>query len=313
LAFIQRFIILTENFLTSESFGIYLATGGIMVNKFIGVSLVLSLLLVQYSFAQKTVKDLKYHHLQNYCWMRLAEIIPEVTDRVIVPTGTIESHGVVAIGSDNIVPENIADSIWNRCNALIAPTVNYGFTGMSVSKFPGSITIRENILEEYLYDIFSGLVQAGFKNILILTGHGGNTDATKRAMIRVHAETGAHFMAVEWWKIGLNITNEVYGAKAQQPGHGDLEEAALNISSEPGFVDKEIYEKLGKDNIGRAGAEEGVALMPAWATMRLPAEGMGYINFDVHKAQQYTQKKADLIATTFLEAVKRWEMMEKWK
>jgi hypothetical protein len=57
----------------------------------------------------------------------------------------------------------------------------------------------------------------------------------------------------------------------------------------------------------------GLALMPAWATMRLPAEGMGYINFDVHQAQQYTQKKADLIASTFLEAVKRWEMMEKWK
>ena len=27
----------------------------------------------------------------------------------------------------------------------------------------------------------------------------------------------------------------------------------------------------------------------------------------------YTQKKADFIADTFLEAVKRWEMMESWK
>ena len=34
--------------------------------------------------ALKKVEDLKYHHMQNYCWMRLAEIVPEITDRVIL-------------------------------------------------------------------------------------------------------------------------------------------------------------------------------------------------------------------------------------
>ena len=132
-------------------------------------------------------------------------------------------------------------------------------------------------------------------------------------MTRVHLETHAHFMIVEWWEIGFDITNEVYGAKAQQPGHGDLEEAALNISNDPGLVDKEIYERLGKDNIGRAGADPGFGMMPAWATQRLPEEGMGYLNFDVEKAEEYTQKKADLIADTFLEAIRRWQMMDSWK
>jgi hypothetical protein len=48
----------------------------------------------------------------------------------------------------------------------------------------------------------------------------------------------------------------------------------------------------------------------SWATTRYPDEGEGYLNFDVKKAQEYTQKKADYIADVFLEAVKRWEMME---
>jgi creatinine amidohydrolase len=283
------------------------------MKRFICLCSILFLTLPAILFAQKTVQDLPYYQLQNYCWMRLAEIVPEVTDRVILPTGTLESHGVVAIGSDNIIPENMADLIWKKCNALVAPTINYGFTGLSVSTFPGSITIRENILEEYIYDILTGLAKSGFRNVLILTGHGGNTDATKRAMARVHLETGAHFMAAEWWKVGFGIVTEVYGAPAQQSGHGDLEEAALNISKDPGLVDKELYEKLGKDNVGHAGSEAGIAMMPAWATMRLPQEGMGYINFDVSKAKQYTQKKADLIAESFLEAIKRWEMMENWK
>jgi len=270
-------------------------------------------IVVNQSFAQKKVKDLKYPYMQNYSWMRLAEIVPEVTDRVILPTGTLESHGPVAIGSDNIIPNHMAELIWEKCNALIAPPINHGFTGQSVARFPGSVTVREEIFEEYIYDVLSGLVDAGFRNILILNGHGGNTQPTKNAMTRVHVETGAHFMIVDWWKIGFNIATEVYGVKEQQSGHGDLEEAALNISKDPGLVDKEIYERLGKDNVGRAGAEPGYGLMPAWATTRYPEAGTGYLDFDVKKAKEYTQKKSDHIANTFLEAVKRWEMMEEWK
>lgn len=271
------------------------------------------LLLVVPSFSQKKLRDLKFHHMQDYCWMRLAKVVPEITDRVILPIGTVESHGAVAIGADNIIPNNLAEMIWDECNALIAPPINHGFTGQSISQFPGSITVREEIFEEYLYDVLKDLVRTGFRNILIIVGHGGNTEPAKRAMTRLHVETGAHFMAVEWWKVAFNAVNEVYGAKAQQPGHGDLEEAALVMGYNPELVDKEIYEKLGRDNVGAAGAEEGVALMPAWATTRYPEKGLGYLNFDVDKAKEYTRKKADYIANTFIEAVRRWEMMDKWK
>ena len=56
----------------------------------------------------------------------------------------------------------------------------------------------------------------------------------------------------------------------------------------------------------------GIALLPAWATSRYPEKGAGYLDFDVQKAKEYTKKKADYIADVFLEAVQRWEMMEKW-
>jgi len=274
---------------------------------------VLLLMLVAPCFPQKTVKDLKFHHMQNYCWMRLAKIVPEITDRIILPIGTVESHGAVAIGADNIIPNNLAEMIWAKCNALIAPPINHGFTGRSISQFPGSITVREKIFEEYIYDVLKDLVRTGFRNILIIIGHGGNTEPAKRAMTRLHVETGAHFMAVEWWKIAFHIVNEVYGVKAQQPGHGDMEEAALVMGHDPELVDKEMYEKLGKDKVGAAGTDEGIALMPIWATSRYPEKGLGYLNFDVEKAKEYTRKKADYIADTFLEAVKRWETMEGWK
>ncbi|MCJ7582862.1 MAG: creatininase family protein [Candidatus Aminicenantes bacterium] len=263
--------------------------------------------------AQTKIKDLQHHHMQEFSWMRLAEIVPEVTDRAILPIGTVESHGAVAIGADNVIPLNLAELIWDKCNALIVPPINHGFTGKSISQFPGSITVRPEILEEYIYDVLKDLVRTGFRNILIINGHGGNTEPTKNAMNRLHVETSAHFMIVDWWMVAFNIVNEVYGAKIQQSGHGDMEEAALVMAYDPEMVDKEMYEKLGKDNIGSAGVEAGIAMVPAWATSRYPEKGLGYLNFDVQKAKTYAQKKADYISGVFLEAVKRWEMMEGWK
>jgi len=271
------------------------------------------LFLTQSLIAQKKVKDLKFHHMQNYCWMRLARIVPEITDRVILPIGTVESHGACAIGADNFIPQNLSELIWDDCNALIAPPVNHGFTGLSISQFPGSITVRAEILEEYLYDILKDLVRTGFRNILIVNGHGGNTEPAKKAMTRLHVETAAHFMVVNWWEVAFDIVEDVYGAKEQQSGHGDMEEAALVMGLNPDLVDEEMYKELGKENVGSAGAEKGVAMMPAWATTRYPEKGLGYLDFNVKRAQKYTQKKAAYIADVFNEAVKRWEMMESWK
>jgi len=273
----------------------------------------LSFGLVISAFSQTKVKDLKFHHMQNYCWMRLAEIVPEITDRAILPIGTVEAHGACAIGSDNVIPQNLAEMIYERCNALIVPPVNHGYTGTDISQFPGAITVRPEIFEEYMYDILKDLVRTGFKNILIVNGHGGNTEPVKKAMTRLHYETDAHFMIVNWWQVALEATTEAYGTKAQQSGHGDREEAALVMAYDPELVDREMYEKLGKDNVGAADPDPGVAMLPIWATTVYPEKGIGYLDFDLEKVKTYTRIKADYIAETFLEAIKRWEMMEGWK
>lgn len=261
----------------------------------------------------KKVADLPYHDMQNYSWMRLAKIVPEITDRVILPVGTVESHGACPIGTDNFIPENLADHVWKDVNALVAPIVNHGVTGASISQFPGSIMIRPEVFTEYMYDILKDLVRTGFKNVLIINGHGGNTEPMQKAITRLHMETGAHFMIISWWEAAWNLAEEVYGQKPIQSGHGDLEEAALVLSKYPDYVDREMYEKLGKDNIAHAGTDKGVIMMPAWATTRLPETGAGYLDFDQKKAKEYTVKKAKFIADTFNEAVSRWEMMESWK
>jgi creatinine amidohydrolase len=54
-------------------------------------------------------------------------------------------------------------------------------------------------------------------------------------------------------------------------------------------------------------------MIPAWATVRYPDKGSGYLDFDANKEKAYTKKKAEHIAATLNEAVQRWETMEEWK
>jgi len=59
------------------------------MNNYIRLFLLFCLLFtVNTVSAQKTVKDLQYPYLQNYAWISLTEIVPEITDRIILPIGT---------------------------------------------------------------------------------------------------------------------------------------------------------------------------------------------------------------------------------
>ena len=62
-------------------------------------------------------------------WMEFREVVPAKIETVLLPTGTLEPHGVTANGADNIAPAAIAREIADDVNALIAPTLAFGITG----------------------------------------------------------------------------------------------------------------------------------------------------------------------------------------
>ncbi|MBC7926966.1 MAG: creatininase family protein [Bryobacteraceae bacterium] len=105
-------------------------------------------------------------------WMEFRELVPSRIDTVLLPTGTLEAHGVANNGADNTAPAAIARDMAPKINAIIAPVLNYGITG-SLDAYPGSLRISESAYRAFLTDILNGLADNGFRNILIINGHGG--------------------------------------------------------------------------------------------------------------------------------------------
>src|SRR6185369_5557280 len=103
--------------------------------------------------------------MERINWMEFKEAIPSKINTVLLPTGTLEPHGVINNGADNTAPFAMAKTIAQRTNALIAPTLPYGITG-SMEAYPGAFQITEAAYRPFVKQILEGLAKNGFKNII---------------------------------------------------------------------------------------------------------------------------------------------------
>src|SRR5438067_974945 len=114
--------------------------------------------------------------MERINWLEFAEWVPSRIQTVLLPLGTLEAHGAIANGTDIIAPVAIARSIASRVNAMIAPVVPYGFTGV-LDAYPGSFTIPEEVYRSYIRAVLVGLARNKFRNLILLNGHGGGQTA----------------------------------------------------------------------------------------------------------------------------------------
>src|SRR5207245_11743815 len=110
-------------------------------------------------------------------WLEFREWIPAKIQTVLLPLGTLEPHGVAPNGTDILAPVAMAREIAPRVNAMIAPVISYGFTGI-MDAYPGSFTVPEDAFRNYVRADLTGLAKKKLKNIILLNGKGGGQTAT---------------------------------------------------------------------------------------------------------------------------------------
>jgi len=144
-------------------------------------------------------------------WMEFSEFVPEQIETVLLPVGTLEPHGVIPNGSDNLAPERMAKEFAEGINALIAPTLNYGVTG-SLQAYPGAFTITKEAYTLFISDILKGLAGNKFKNIIILNGHGGpQTSILQSVAEKLSPELKVRILVINWWSVVSEDTFAVFG------------------------------------------------------------------------------------------------------
>jgi len=231
-------------------------------------------------------------------WQEFAALVPEEIETVLIPVGTLEAHGVIPNGADNLAPEAMARELAQRLDALIAPTLNYGVTG-SLDAFPGTFSISPEAYEALLDDILTGLARNKFKNLIVLNGHGGpQTAILNRVAEDVGRRERVRTLVTNWWAIAGDITLEVFG---EDGGHAGNNETAYIQAIVPEHIHPERYTP---DMASLKASASAWSAYPFPSSIILYQPDQGYPDFDEEKARIYfrrvNERMGDLIEATIV-------------
>jgi creatinine amidohydrolase len=234
-------------------------------------------------------------------WMEFRELVPAKIQTVLLPTGTMEGHGVINNGADSTAPVAIARALAPRVNALVAPVVPYGVTG-SLDAYAGGFSISEPAYRAYLADVLTGLARQGFKNIIVINGHGGPQTAILNDLAeqsgRAHR---VRTLVINWWSYASDVTLKVFG---EDGGHAGWNETAFIQAIDPKLVHPERYSNALATP--RPGPGEWSAY-PFPSTIILYQAGQGYVRFDQTKADAYFRGVVDKMTALVQETIKKWD------
>lgn len=92
---------------------------------------------------------------------------------IIIPVGTCEQHGRhLPLNTDTLVAERIAEFLSEKTGIIVAPSINYGVNLPCDRNYPGTCSLGEPILKEFLSSILDWWKLQGFKKFYILSAHG---------------------------------------------------------------------------------------------------------------------------------------------
>jgi creatinine amidohydrolase len=154
---------------------------------------------------------------------------------VIFPVGSVEEHGDhLPLCTDSVQPEYVALEVAMKTGCFVAPPLRYGICN-ATRNFAGTITIGFNTFYKIVNEILSELVRNGFKRIIILSGHAGNS----------------HMVALRMAAQDIVIKNDALGAERK---------TRIMVLSDYDFA-KELTPKYASEKDGHAGTLETSRIM----------------------------------------------------
>lgn len=105
-------------------------------------------------------------------WMQIEEYLAH-DDRIVLPTGSVEQHGYLSLGTDALLAERVSIEAAAPLGVPVLPVMPFGMAPYFTA-FPGSMSLRLSTYIEVIRDLLDCLASQGFRRIAIINGHGGN-------------------------------------------------------------------------------------------------------------------------------------------
>jgi creatinine amidohydrolase len=159
--------------------------------------------------------------IEDLNWMDVEKYL-ETDDRLMLVTGSTEQHGYLSLLTDIRIPLALADAASKTTGVLVAPPLNYGVSPYFLA-YPGTLSLRASTLMAAVEDIVRSAFRQGFRRILVVNGHGGNSPGRAQLRELVNELPELQVNWYDWWD---SHSVEAVAAKHDlRPAHGNWLEA----------------------------------------------------------------------------------------
>jgi creatinine amidohydrolase len=135
--------------------------------------------------------------IKDMTWMQVEEFLKK-DDRCVLPLGSTEQHAYLSLAVDAILSDKVAVDAAEPMGVPVFPVLAYGITPYFMA-FPGTVTLTQGTYERLLSEVLGSLHRHGFRRIMVVNGHGGNSVAAPAAQAWASTH-GASLLWHDWWK-----------------------------------------------------------------------------------------------------------------
>ncbi len=184
--------------------------------------------------------------MDEMTWMEFDSKIKEGAI-TILPIGACEQHGPhLPLNVDTVIAQGFAERLAERVNAVIAPSINYGYRSKPLSGggplFPGTVDLSGETLIRLVYDVLEELIKDGVEKILVLSCHFENEAFVCEGVDLISQKYGnkAKILVANWWDpMPVEIIDKVF-TEVPFPGwafeHAAVTETSLMMAFAPHLV-----------------------------------------------------------------------------
>ena len=201
--------------------------------------------------------------ISNMSWREVEQLVGR-EDRAVLPLGSTEQHAGLSLATDTILAERVAVEAAEPLGVPVFPALPYGVTPYFMS-YPGSITLSSDTYLRLVAELFESLAAHGFRRIVVVNGHGGNSFAQTVGWEFARRHPGSFVKFHNWWN--APATWEKVQQAAPVAGHASwmenfpwtrLASTAADLPAKPAadlakirmLAPAEVRAELGDGNMG---------------------------------------------------------------
>lgn len=170
---------------------------------------------------------------------------------VLLPVGSTEQHGPHApLGTDTLLAEAVATRGAATADdpVIVAPTLPVGIAAEHRA-FAGTLWLTPDTFRAVLRELCQALIHHGWDRIIIVNGHGGNSDAVQEVAATVSRETMSKCAAFTWF--------EAIDLSPGTMGHGGPVETSALLAAVPDSLKRDEVESATDESAKRWGTWVG--------------------------------------------------------